>query len=749
MKNTMQNTMKKLLFILFSLMFLPLHALQPLTKTQRRAAEAEATAIIERFTGGQMPVKVSVSLPREADGRDAYEYAFRSGKLHISASSGVAACRAFYDYVKQKGAGIASWSGNRFEMPCNPEAENRKVVSPYRDHQYLNVVTYGYTTPYWDEERWDREIDWMALHGIDMPLVLLAQEQVYREVFRDMGLSDAEIDEWEVGPAHLPWMRMGNLAGNSFDGPLGRHWNERQVALCQHVLERLRALGMKPVFPAFGGFVPKAFAKHYNVRTDLTGWDWVPSACRNYRLTPDSEAFAEVGTRFIRKWEEKFGKGIYYLSDSFNEMEIPRDTALMTAYGDAVYRSISAANPDAVWVMQGWSLGYQRDSWGDGILKALVKNVPDDKYLLLDMATDYNRHVWNLSYNWEFYEGFYGKQWLWSVIPNMGGKTAFTGVLEYYANGRLDATGSDGHGRLTGYGLAPEGLENNEMIYEMVTDAGWYNPDEKIDVEAWQQQYFRCRYGDVAPSDTAYFHALQRSVYTAFQDHPQFAWQVRNKIVGRGNVRVNADFNKGVERLFLNPATLRQRFAELSPEGAALWRNDLVEATAMYVGGKVEETNLRIQGMLDDGDTIQARSTVRNLETLMLRLDRALTAHPLYNIEVWEKQAMAAAGSDAERKRNAVNARRIVSVWYGNHEKDEPVNDYACRIWAGMIRDYYLPRLVGTWNKRIDGVPFDQIAFENTFVNSAPMLSPQPHLEASEVIGFLCDLVNDAKSLAQ
>ncbi len=133
---------------------------------------------------------------------------------------------------------------------------------------------------------------------------------------------------------------------------------------------------------------------------------------------------------------------------------------------------------------------------------------------------------------------------------------------------------------------------------------------------------------------------------------------------------------------------------------------------------------------------------------MMLRLDRALTAHPLYNLEVWENKAMKMATNEADRKRNAVNARRIVSVWYGNHQQDEPVNDYACRIWAGLIRDYYLPRFSGTWKKMIHGESFDQIAMENAFVAKAPLLSDNGTLSQSEVIDYLVALVNDACTLA-
>ena len=742
--------MKATHILLAALLALPATAQTKLTKAQRQAGEAEAIAVINRFTGGQMKVKVQLTLPKTADGRDSYSYSYSApkggkegaGVLTIKASDGVAACRAFYDFTKSNGAGISSWSGNRFVVPTNPSTKPVSFTSPFRDHQYMNVVTYGYTAPYWDEARWDQELDWMALHGIDMPLLLIAQEQVYREVFMDMGLTKEEIDAWEVGPAHLPWMRMGNLSGNSFDGPLGEGWNDSQVALCKHVIERMRRLGMKPICPAFGGFVPKTFVDHYDGEIDYTGWDWVPRDTRNYRLNPGSKAFAEVGTRFIKKWEEKFGKCTYYLSDSFNEMEIPQDHALMTSYGDAIYKSIRDANPDAVWTMQGWTVGFQRGSWGNGIFEALVKNVPDDRFMLLDMATDYNKTWWHSTYNWDEYPAFYGKEWVWSTIPNMGGKTAYTGVIDYYANGRLDAQLSPNRGNLTGYGVAAEGVENNEIIYELIGDAGWTPATDSIDVTAWLENYARCRYGSYTPQDKMLYDAMRKSVYNSFRDHPQFAWQVRNNVIGRGSVQVNDDFYAAVETLFVDAQSLKA----LNPN--ALRQADLIEAAAMYVSGKIEVVNSNIRRAVEADNRAAANELLGQLSALMLHLDRALTAHPLYNIDVWEKKAMDMAKNDADVKRNAVNARRIVSVWYGDHQKDEPVNDYACRIWAGLIRDYYLPRLIGTWNRRINGIPFDQIAFENSFVEKAPALTPQQPLADAEVIDYLVALVHEAGALA-
>ncbi len=702
---------------------------------QRSQGEAAAMAVINRFTGGRMDVRVRLSLDRDANGCDSYQYSVKGKTLTIKASSTVAACRGFYDYVKAKHAGFSSWSGNRFVVPEDMNIAPTSLTTQFRDHQYMNVVTYGYTCPYWDEKRWDEEIDWMALHGIDMPLVLIGAEQVYREVFYDMGLTKAEVDAWEVGPAHLPWFRMGNLARNSFDGPLGDEWNKRQEELCKHVLKRMRELGMKPICPAFGGFVPEAFTRHHSGTTEATGWNWMPQSYRNFRLSPSSSAFVEVGSRFLQKWEEKYGVGKYYLSDSFNEMEIPNDLNLLTQYGDSIYKSIKqgSRNPEAVWVTQGWTFVYQSGSWGSSKFNALTKNIPDHDFMVLYMSPEYGP-----SKCWERYDGFNDKEWCYTLLPNMGGKTFFTGNLQNYAQGYLtELYNSTRKGNnLTGYGMTPEGVENNEMLYELITDAGWTPDQGTVDLDDWFVQYAECRYGCYPQVLKDYHDVLRNTVYNKYIDHPRFGWQFGGNITGTGNAIMADSYYEGVEELFGQVEALR---GQNSPELLA----DLAEIAALYVGGKVEKLGSRIQNAIDMKQTELADSLIDVLDRLMLDMDRVLTIHPKYNLKLWEDQAQAMAQDHQTRERNARNARRIVTVWYGDHTSNEPVQDYAARVWAGLVRDFYRPRLVGTWRMKNGGEKFDHIAFENRFVHAAPFLSDYEAVP-QDTLQFLASVVNDA-----
>lgn len=240
---------------------------------QANQQEDAANAVVQRYAGSELPVDIKVNLLRN-EGCDVYKSTVDNGRLKIQASSPVAACRAFYEYVKDNGAGISAWTGNRLELPEKfVGSYSKSVESPFRHHYYFNVVTFGYTMPYWDWKRWEKEIDWMALHGIDMPLALVANEAISARVWKKLGLTDEEIAEYFVGPAHSPWMRMGNIS--SVDSPLPEEWHVGQIELQHKILDRMKSLGMKPICPAFAGFVPQGIQRLYpDVKLFETSMAW-------------------------------------------------------------------------------------------------------------------------------------------------------------------------------------------------------------------------------------------------------------------------------------------------------------------------------------------------------------------------------------------------------------------------------------------------------------------------------------------
>ena len=692
---------------------------------QKKALD-QTRKVIERVTGkSDLPVSFVLKANKgQLEGKTNFHYRVDDGVLKIEGSSPVALCHGFYDFVKSNRAGLYSWSGNNIRFPQQlTDGTEKQVVSPFQHHYMFNVCTYGYSMPYWDWERWEKEIDWMALHGIDMPLALVGYEAIIARVWKKMGLTDEEINSYFVGPAHLPWMRMGNVSG--IDGPLNEDWHRQQIALQHKILKRMKSLGMKPICPGFPGFIPEAFKRIYpDLHIIQTHWG---GAFCNWMISPQEELFSKIGTAFIREWEKEFGKNEYYLVDSFNEMEIPFPAKgskeryeLLASYGEKVYQSIRKGNPNAVWTMQGWMFGYQRNIWDYETLGALVSKVPDDKMLLLDLAVDYNKHFWHSEVNWEFYKGFYNKPWVYSVIPSMGGKTAMTGILDFYANGHLEALSSLNKGRLLAHGMAPEGIENNEVIYELLSDAGW--SDKKIDIHEWLREYSCNRYGSCPAAIGRCWDLLLESVYGTFTDHPRYNWQFRPGTVRDGSINLSPSFFKAIESFVEASGQMKDN---------PLYLADLAEFTALYLGGKAELLVKAIDKQYEIGDTVRAVKLEKDFEHIMLGMDALLSTHPTLRLERWIDFAHKQAVTPEQRLQYERNAKRIVTIW------GPPVDDYSARVWSGLIRDYYLPRWKHYFASRKTGESFDFAAWEKNWVESEGCSSQTPPT----------DVVNTARSL--
>ena len=680
-----------------------------ITSKEKKAAQA----VIER-NYPQLADHLDWISINKVDDHDVFQQSIEDNRLKISASSAIAACRGVYDFIRQNEYGISSWTGNRLMLPQQLEgSEVRQIVSPFVHHYYLNVVTYGYSMPYWDWKRWEKEIDWMALHGIDMPLALVANEAISARVWKKLGLTDQEIAAYFVGPAHLPWMRMGNISG--IDGPMPKEWHKEQIALQHKILKRMRSLGMHPICPGFAGFVPQAMKRlHPNIKITETSWG---GAFHNWMLSPQENLFHTIGKLFIEEWEKEFGQNQYYLVDSFNEMDIPfppKDDpsrySLLASYGDKVYQSIKAGNPNATWVMQGWMFGYQRHIWDYNTLKALVSKVPDDKMLLLDLAVDYNRCFWHSEVNWDFYKGFYNKPWVYSVIPNMGGKSGMTGILDFYANGHLDALNSPNRGQLVAHGMAPEGIENNEVVYELIADAGWSN--KHIDIKEWLKNYSLSRYGIYNEGLALFWHGMLQSVYGSFTDHPRYNWKLRPGLTRKGTINISSAFYQGIETL-----------TKIAPSmaGNPLFEYDFREWAVAYAGGKAEQLTQQIEDAYQKENKDLAGELEQKFTEIMQQMDLVLSGHPTKDLQRWLDFARQHGKKNPQlADYYEKNARRIVTIW------GPPVDDYSARIWAGLIRDYYLPRWQHYFEQKRTGTAFDFPKWERQWVEKQKGLS-QPY----------------------
>lgn len=110
--------------------------------------------VIDRFLNGTKLLYLLGQMEKE-DGKDVFTLSYTVETVEINGSSPTALCRGFQEFMKVTGSGINSWSGNRFQFPDVIGLPDIRVASPVKHHYYFNVVTYGYTMPYWNWTRWE------------------------------------------------------------------------------------------------------------------------------------------------------------------------------------------------------------------------------------------------------------------------------------------------------------------------------------------------------------------------------------------------------------------------------------------------------------------------------------------------------------------------------------------------------------------------------------------------------------------
>ncbi|MFI2487495.1 alpha-N-acetylglucosaminidase TIM-barrel domain-containing protein [Promicromonospora kroppenstedtii] len=490
-----------------------------------RAGVDPGRVSLEPLPAGWTNETPEAATERAAGPASAAEYVATGGRLTIRASDPVAASVALARYVRahlgtrltwqrprvgagpEAAVGPEAHAGPQVGTGPLPDAPRTGVSTPHAVRYYLNVVTFGYSTPFWGWDRWEREIDWMALHGVTHPLMLVAHEAVLSETFRRAGLPDAEVAEWIGGAAHFPWTFMGGM--HSFGGPLPARWAERRVDLAGRILARMRQLGMTPVLPGFGGHVPPSLAgagpASGGYRTDdaagydSDGYDEIEwQGWHIPLLHPESARFQDLHATFGRVQRELLGPGTgFYAVDPYIESVPPSDDVdHLRSAGRGTYRALAAAARNAgesepVWVLQGWPFHYKAAFWTPDRVAAYLSDVPVDRTLVLDL---WGEHVPLHTALLADGAPLAGRPWVWCALHNFGGRPALFGDLAGLV--RDVAALPDGVPHLRGVGLAPEAIENNEIFYELATDLAWDDaPRSPAALDAWLESFVLTRYG--------------------------------------------------------------------------------------------------------------------------------------------------------------------------------------------------------------------------------------------------------------
>ncbi|XP_050210312.1 alpha-N-acetylglucosaminidase isoform X2 [Mercurialis annua] len=593
------------------------------------------------------------------------------------------------------------------------------IRRPVPWNYYQNVVTSSYSYVWWNWERWEKEIDWMALQGINLPLAFTGQEAIWQKVFMNFNVSAEDLNDFFGGPAFLAWARMGNL--HAWGGPLSQNWLDQQLALQKQIVSRMLEFGMTPVLPSFSGNVPAALKKIFpsaNI-TRLGDWNTVdknPRWCCTYLLNPSDPLFVEIGEAFIRQQVKEYGDVTdIYNCDTFNENLPPTsDPLFISSLGAAVYKAMSKGDPDAVWLMQGWLFYSDSAFWQPPQMKALLHSVPFGKMIVLDLFADV-KPIWRSS------SQFYGTPYVWCMLHNFGGNIEMYGILDAISTGPVEARVSK-NSTMVGVGMCMEGIEHNPVVYELMSEMAFRS--EKVQLLDWLKTYSRRRYGKAVHQVEAAWEILYHTIYNCSDGIANHNSDFIAKLpdwdpsIESGQDSLKQD---NIYSFLHRPGTRRFLFQGPSsplPQ-AHLWysTHEVINALQLFIDGgnhlrgsltyryDLVDLTRQVLSKLANKVYIDAIMAFRNKDAhdlnrhsqkfiqLIKDVDVLLASDDNFLLGTWLESAKGLAVNPHETRQYEWNARTQVTMWYDTMKTNQSkLHDYANKFWSGLLEDYYLPR---------------------------------------------------------
>lgn len=635
---------------------------------------------------------------------DFFELDQKGDKVVIRGNNYVNIATGLNWYLKYYAGIHLSWNGMTAELPESLP----KVSTPVRKETNLalrydfNYCTYSYTMAFWDWKRWEKEIDWMALHGINLPLAVVGQECVWKNMLEKLGYTKEEINKFIAGPAFLAWWAMNNLEG--WGGPNPDNWYTQQEALQKKILKRMREYGIEPVFPGYSGIVPHDANKKLGLNvTEPALWN---GFTRPAFLLPTDSRFNEIASLYYKELEKLFGKANYYSMDPFHELE-DAGSVDFDAAGKAVLKAMKDVNPKATWVIQGWTENPRPE---------MIKNLNNGDILILDLFSEC-RPMWGIPSIWKREKGYEQHDWLFCMIENFGGNVGLHGRMDQLLNNFYLTKNNPLAAHLKGIGLTMEGSENNPVMFELMCELPWR--PEKFTKEEWLKDYLFARYGVRDEKITQAWSILADGIYNCPFGNNQ---QGPHESIFCGRPGLN-NFQAS------SWSKMQNYYDPTSTEAAARL---MLEVADKYKGNNNFEYDLVdiVRQSLSDRGRIVYNQTIADFKSfdkksfaahsqeflnILLAQDRLLGTRSEFRVGRWIEQARNLGTTPEEKDLYEWNARVQITTW-GNRvcANDGGLRDYAHKEWNGLLKDFYYKRWAAYWQTLqdvLDGKPMVELDY--------------------------------------
>ena len=707
----MKTRITLILFVLAGLFTAPAAKAQMPKATPQEAIEALLNRIGGEGAADKFEIVIDGTLD-DANGKDLFIITSQNGKPCIKGNSQLSVATGINWYLNHYAHINLTWNNlttdlSQATLPVPTEEEKHECNTTYRYD--FNTCTFSYSMAFWTWERWQKEIDWMALHGINAPLNLVGLDVVTRNFLKELGVSDKDIADYIAGPGFIAWFAMNNLEGwggtiNAKDVVMNGNpewWYERQEQLCKNMLQRMRELGMQPVIPGFSGQVPNCITKYtingFSSSDVINNGKWAGGYTRPDILNPASTSYATLAAIYYKHLEDVMGVSEFYSMDPFHEGSLPGGVTNDNCYPnimkhlDNYYNAVAAetkssfnAPTEPKWIIQYWQGVPQ-----SGAFSSMSKY--GDRFIGLDLFSDApGKAQWNTNY-------FQGRPYIFCMLHNFGGRSGLHGRLETTMNDYFRALAKGNN--MQGVGATPEGTETNPILYDMLFELPWMDPADRPTADEWLKEYAHARYGFENETALAALQKLKNSVWACPTDQQGTSEAI---ILARPSWTPNRVSSWSTSAIYWDTQDVLVAADQLvsisdlvtTRDGINNYNYDVIDVIRQAMVDYAAELLPLINKARTEGNTEEYTRLYKLYLQLMLDLDEMLSYDENFKLERWTSLARNIADEadgTTVNDRNWLewNARTQVTVWA---KGDTDLHDYSNRCWAGLIKDYHYAR---------------------------------------------------------
>lgn len=622
-------------------------------------------------------------------GNDYFQLAQKGDKVVITANDYVCAATGLNWYLKYYCDIHITWNQMKAKLPSKLPRVN-KVERHETNLKYrydFNYCTFSYSMAFWNWDRWQQEIDWMALHGINMPLDVVGTECVWRNMLLKLGYTKDEIGKFISGPAFMAWWEMNNLEG--WGGPNPDSWYMQQEKLNKQILKRMKEFGIHPVFPGYSGMVPHDAKEKLGLDVAEPGlWN---GYLRPAFLLPTDARFNEIADLYYREQKKLFGVADYYSMDPFHESSSANGIDFDAA-GKAIMNAMKRVNPRSVWVVQGWDKNPRNE---------MIQNMKQGDLFILDLFSECRPQWGQYPSLWYRENGYLQHNWAFCMLENFGANVGLHGRLNQLLENYQEARKSPKAKNLVGIGLTMEGSENNPMMFELMTELPWRS--ENVTKSEWLRTYLKARYGRDDETINAAWNILADGILNCPRGNNQ---QGPHESIFCGRPSLNnfqvSSWSK-MENYYDPTSTADAARLMLSVadkyRGNNNFEYDLVDIVRQSISDHGRILYNRVIADFKSFDRIAFSADSTKFLNALLAQDRLLATRQEFRVGNWIEKARSLGNNKDEKDLYEWNARVQITTWGARTAAETGgLRDYAHKEWNGILKDFYYVR----WQKYLN-----------------------------------------------